>query len=178
MFKNIIRRALSGGSAERNPEESSETGGTGYFSPAEGSQRDRRRGGYSLVELMVGSGALTMVMAGMFGALGQAAGLTENVRSAEFATQVLQIEMEEMLLMQWEGIEAMGQTSTFDPGSYFAEVPLRNYTCARTITNLEANMKEVRLTVAWQDLRGMEHQREFVTYYSKNGLYDFDYTSL
>ena len=141
-------------------------------------QRRRRLGGYSLVELLVGSGALTMVMAGMFGALGQATGLVENVRSASFATQTLQLEMDEILFMQWDEIEAMGENSTFDPGTYFSEVPLRNATCARTITNLDPNMKEIRLSVSWQDLHGMDHNREFVTYYSKNGLYDFDYTSL
>ena len=119
-----------------------------------------------------------MVMAGMFGALGQATGLVENVRSASFATQTLQLEMEEILFMQWDEIEAMGENSTFDPGTYFSEVPLRNATCARTITNLDPNMKEIRLSVSWQDLHGMDHNREFATYYSKNGLYDFDYTSL
>ena len=86
MFKNLISKALSGGPAERNPERSSEARSPAFFSPEEGSQQGRREGGYSLVELMVGSGALTMVMAGMFGDLGQAAGLTENVRGAEFVT--------------------------------------------------------------------------------------------
>ena len=177
MIAKLAKQMLRGRSRARIHEGNSKNGGPGDVLQAEARQKRRRLGGYSLAELMVGSGALTLVMTGMFGALGQASGLAENVRSADFAAQTLLIEMEEVLLMQWEEIEAMGTNSSFDPGTYFSEIPLRNATCARKITDVDPNMKEIRLSISWQDLHGMVHDREFVTYYSKNGLYDFDYTS-
>ncbi len=134
--------------------------------------------GFSLVELMVGSTVLTLVLAGSFSGLGQALCISEVVQSSNFASQLLQSEMDEIHLMQWNEVNRLEGTSSFDPRKNFSSVPLRDYSCTRVISQKGSSQKEVRLTVGWTDLRGKPHNREYVTYYTKEGLFDYSYRTL
>ncbi len=134
--------------------------------------------GFSLVEMMVGSAVLTLVLAGSFSGLGQALLIQENVQSSNFATQLLQSEMDEIHLLNWSEISRLQGTGNFDPRTNFSTVPLRDYTCTRVVSTLGTTQKEIRLEVGWTDMRGKTHSQSYVTYYTKDGLFDYSYRAL
>ena len=144
--------------------------------PGRRSTQDKK--GFSLVELMVGSTVLTLVLAGSFSGLGQALCISEVVKSSNFAAQLLQSEMDEIHLLQWDEVDNLEGTSSFDPRKNFSTVPLRDYSCTRIISPKGSFQKEIRLIVGWTDLKGMPHNQEYVTYYTKDGLFDYSYRTL
>ena len=121
---------------------------------------------------------MTLVLAGCFSGIGQALLISENVKSSNFAAQVLLSEMDEIHTMQWTEVDQLPSSGSFDPKAYFSIVPLRDYNCQRAVTNLGSLQKEIRLTVSWKDLKGLSQDREYVTYYTKDGLYDYTYRAL
>jgi len=137
----------------------------------------REQRGFSLVESMMGATVLTLVLAGCFSGLGQALLISENVKSYNFAAQLLQSEMETVRALQWGEVNSLGNGS-FDPTKYFSNVPLRDYSCQRLISNKSSDQKEIRLIVTWMDLKGISHSREYVSYYTKGGLSDYYYRAL
>ena len=79
-----------------------------------GRARKGKNGGFSLVEFMVGSGVMTLVLAGCFSGIGQAIVISENVESSNFATQILQSEIDEIHTMQWSEIEQLSNQGAFN----------------------------------------------------------------
>ncbi len=135
--------------------------------------------GFSLVELMVGSAALTLVLAGTFSGLGQAICISEVVQSSNFAAQFLQSEMDDIHLLQWSEVANLQGKEVIDPEDWnFSTVPLRDAAFTRIVSSRGTSQKEIRLIVEWTDLRGIRHSNEYVTYYTKDGLFDYSYRSL
>ena len=128
--------------------------------------------------MMVGSTVLALVLAGSFSGLGQALLIEENVQSANFASQLLQSEMDDIHLMNWNEVSSLPGRGEFDPRKNFSTIPLRDYTCSRFVTSLGSAQKQIRLQVAWTDLRGRTHSQDYVTFYTKDGLFDYSYRSL
>ena len=126
----------------------------------------------------MGSSVLTLVLAGCFMGIGQAMIITENMRSSNFAAQVLEAEMENLRTGTWDDIAGMRESTTFRPSRYFTDVPLRDYRCTRSITSQGDSLKEIRLSVSWTDLKGVSHSRQTVTYYARNGLNDYFYRTI
>ena len=151
---------------------------TGFTGEHIESRSIKSKRGFSLVELMVGSTVLTLVLAGSFSGLGQAFLIEENVQSSNFAVQLLQSEMDEIHLLNWNEISQLQGTGSFDPRKNFSTVPLRNYTCTRIVSSLGSTQKEIRLQVGWTDMRGRTHSQGYVTYYTKEGLFDYSYRAL
>ncbi len=130
-----------------------------------------KQGGFTLAELLVGTAANLLVIAGLFSALGQGIIYSENARSLDFVTQLLDVEMDEIQVLGWTEINALDTSASFDPHAYFAQVPLRKYECIREVTNESAGLKKINLIVSWHDLRGLEHRRNSVTFLTENGVY-------
>jgi len=136
------------------------------------------RRGYSLVEMMVGSTVLTLVLAGAFSGMGQAFLINEYVEDANFAAMILQSEVEEVHSLQWSQIKNLPAKGTFYPTRYFTKIPLLNVKCTRFVSSLGNLQKEIRLVVSWESAKGHVHDRELVTHYTKNGIYDYNFSSL
>ena len=125
---------------------------------------------------MVGLLALTIVLAGAFSGLSQGTVMADNVRSKDFVNQLLQVEMEDVLQLSWKELCSVEPKARFDPRRYFSYVPLRDYTCERSIDELGRSQKVIRLRVTWTDLKGKVHDRVLITFYSENGTYDPPYS--
>lgn len=154
--------------------------GIEYHRENKSGDRAHKKRGYSLVELMIGATLLTVVLAGTFSALGQALFLSEKVQHSNFVTELLQSELNEVNNYNWDRIITLPASESFDPAKYFSDIPLKNYTCTRTVVNhpTYSNMKEIRLTVTWDDMRGKSYSRELVSYYAKGGMNDYNYEAL
>ncbi len=135
--------------------------------------------GHSLTEFMMGTSVMTVVLAGSFSAVNQATFMSEGVQSENFAAQVLQTEMEYLRTLQWSEIEALRKNSRFDPEEHFTNFPFKHYKCERIITPRGEHQKEIRLVFSWTETKGRKtNQREFVSYFTEGGLYDFNYRTL
>ena len=145
----------------------------------ENKKRFRSRRGHSLVECMVGTGVMTVVLAGTFSAVGQGMLMSDGVKSEEVAIQVLQTEMENLRTLSWNEIDRLQRRGKFDPSTSFPDFPFTNYRCERIVTPKGDSQKEIRLIFSWSATRGRRtNQREFVSYFTKGGLYDFNYRAL
>jgi hypothetical protein len=145
---------------------------------SEGKSPWQREGGFSLVELMMGSSVLTLILAGCFLGFGQAMVISENMKSSNFAAQVLEAEMEKLREKTWAEIGEIRESTSFNPARHFDKVVLRDYACNRSITDRSENLKQILLTVEWTDLKGMAHTRKMVTYYARNGMNDYFYRAI
>ena len=142
-------------------------------------RKRKKSWGHSLTELMMGTSVMTVVLAGSFSAVRQATFMSEGVQSENLAAQVLQTEMEYLRTLQWSEIEALPKNGKFDPEEHFTNFPFKKYKCDRIITPRGEYQKEVRLVFSWTETKGRKtEQREFVSYFTKGGLYDFNYRAL
>ncbi len=136
--------------------------------------------GFSLVEMMIGTSVLAVILAGCFGALGQALVISENAKQSNFVTELLKCEMNQIQTLNWQALNKLPKKGAFDPKTYFSDIPLINYTCQRQVKNhvTIADLKEIRLVITWNDIKSKTRTRELMTYYSKLGLNDNHYEAL
>jgi Tfp pilus assembly protein PilV len=146
-----------------------------------GVARRRHPRGFTIFEVMMA----TFVMA--MGITTSVIGITSSLKTLDvarnitLASQVLQSEMELLRLKNWADIAAMTGTSSVDLSSMFtgdAALTAR-FTLTRTVSDLAGKvgeMKNIQLVCTWTALDGRVISRQFSTYYTKNGLYDFYYT--
>ncbi len=136
------------------------------ITPYSTAARSADRGGYSLVELMVGIMILGIVLASTFAGMKQGFFLLENTRANTQVAQVLQDEMENLRAMNWSSIEALSGESEFFE-SY------DGYMGQRAISTLKEDQLQVVLSVSWTDTRGIEHLSNYISNFTKEGLNDF-----
>ena len=135
-----------------------------------------RSGGYSLVELIIASGIMAIVFGTSFGVLGQGFKLMESARDLTRASQILQSEMELLRTENWATISTMAETSTFLPHAEFETEFQSRYTCTRkVVTSGKSDQRLITLRVAWTTRGGVDHERSYVTYYTKEGINDYYY---
>ncbi len=128
--------------------------------------------GFTLIELTIGMGVLTLVLATMFSALTQSISTKERAKSLTFAHQAMQLELMELQSLSWSEVEALSST-TLSLSANFPEVPLRNPSFTRSVTDPNAVTRNVTLTLSWEDREGRIHSRELSTQLVKGGLYDY-----
>ncbi len=134
--------------------------------------------GFSLVEVMMASFVLVLAIVGAITTLQRGFQALDTARSYNYASQVMQSELERLRLFSWNQLQTL-QTSgntTVDttpvPGS-----TAPGFSCIRSIRDLRTGMKEITLTATWSGHDGRSHNARFITRYSQNGLYDYFYTA-
>lgn len=115
--------------------------------------------------------------------IGMTAGFKQidTARNITLSSQVLQSEMERLRLMNWADISALTGTSTVDLTTVFTDDTdlASRFTLTRTVADLSGRvgeMKTITLVCGWTTINGRALSRQFTTYYTKNGLYDYYYT--
>ena len=116
-------------------------------------------------------------------------------RDTTLASQIIQSEVERLRLMSWSGISALPASETVSLSTMFTtntEITSR-FTATRTVgavsdppastgwgwawkTWSTDDMKEITIAVSWKGYDQRSHSLSMVTYYAKNGLYDYLYT--
>jgi hypothetical protein len=117
----------------------------------------------------------------------------DNARYTTLAGQILQSQMEKLRLLTWTQLSH----PTYGPVSFPTFVPdlastttahLNRFVvggtpglCSQAITAapspFDTTLKEITLTATWIGMDGRQHSLSYVTYYGKNGISDFFYTS-
>jgi len=144
-------------------------------------RRKKRQAGFTIFEVTMAT--FVMAMGISTSIVGITAGFKQLdvARNITLSSQVLQSEMERLRLMNWTDIAALTGSSTVDLESVFTddEALAERFTLLRTVgdvTGKVGEMKEITLQCSWTGIDNRTLSRQFTTYYTKNGLYDYYYT--
>lgn len=136
----------------------------------------RRRGAFSLIEVMVASTVLVVGISGALVTLQRSIDSIAQARQLDAASQLMQTELERLRLLNWNQLQSLqdsGRTAVaVPPGGDFAR-----FSCERQIRDLRDGMKEITLTAHWGGLDGRAHRASLVTRYGRSGLNDYFYTT-
>jgi type II secretory pathway pseudopilin PulG len=142
------------------------------------SPRGRCGFGFTLVEVMVAAIVLALAITTAITTLMHGFRAVDSARHFTYASQVMQSEMERLRLKNWAQLQAMQEsTDTRVEAAVVAGATSESFACTRTIRDLRPDMKEIALVSTWRGIDGRPHTARYITRYSKNGLYDYFYTS-
>jgi len=139
----------------------------------------RRQRAFTLVEVMVAMTVLILVFVSSVSAITIGFRVMEDARMNTMASQILQSEMENIRLKNWLQIEDLQlNNGAFTVESSLGTDRFNQFSCTRTITDVNAELKNVEVALTWTSMDGRLHDRRYMTTVGKNGLNDYFYRSL
>jgi prepilin-type N-terminal cleavage/methylation domain-containing protein len=141
--------------------------------------KNRRRRGFTLVEVMIAMTVLSLALASSMVAITAGFRVMEDARMTTLASQVLQSEMETLRLKNFTEISELpvNDPTTFTIDSTLDTASFNRFTCTRTVTGT-GNMREITLRVDWTTTSGLNRSRQYYTYFGKGGLSDYFYRKI
>lgn len=110
-----------------------------------------------------------------------------DARDTTLASQIMQSEIERIRLMPWDlpsgnGIQQLAASEVLNLSTMFTSNPAvaAKFALTRTVaedSTRPTDVKNINLSVTWRSYDGRPHTRTMSTVYSKNGLYDYYYTT-
>ncbi|MBI5382380.1 MAG: hypothetical protein HZA31_10815 [Opitutae bacterium] len=146
-------------------------------------QRPRRfvsHGGFTLVEAAVAAAVMVLVLTSSLAVLQRGFQSLDNARNITLVSQIMQSEMERLRLQSWDTVNNYGANDTLNLDSSFANstaVSQRRISLTREKTSVHTDMLQIKFTVTWNSYDGRPYSRSYLTYYGRNGLYDYFYNS-
>ncbi len=138
------------------------------------------RRGFTIAEVMVAASVMALAISTAITTMQSAFLALDSARNITLAGQMMQGEFEKMRLKDWATIStyAAGPTTlTIDPTFTSNAAIGHRFTLQRTVADVNADMKQITLTITWNGYDARPHSRFYTTYYGRNGLYDFFYNS-
>jgi hypothetical protein len=149
----------------------------------------RRERGFTIVEVAMSAGVMAFAISAAILVLGRGFASLDTSRCLSYASQIMQSEMEKTRLTQWgngtvagTGTGGVGVTSyptawttiTIDPAFTTAGDVGSRMTLKRKAEDVHTGMIRITLQISWTTYDGKRTlSRTYITYYGKNGLYDF-----
>ena len=101
----------------------------------------------------------------------------DSARNLVLAGQIMQTEIEKLRMSDWTTVSAYTDDTdtTMTVDSVFtsnAAIGSR-FTLTRRCASPQTGMKQITFTITWRNFDGRSMSRNYSTYYSQNGLYDF-----
>jgi len=141
--------------------------------------RRRRCAGFSIPEVALASFVMALGIATAITAIQMGFRSLDVARGTTLASQILQSEIERVRMMSWTSIDALPASAAVDLSTMFSSSPAlaASYTVTETVTDVIAGeIRQISVSAAWRGYDGRPHQLSMMTYYTKNGLYDYYYT--
>lgn len=139
------------------------------------------KAGLTIVEVMVAACVMALALTTSITTMQQGFNAIDTARCTTLAAQILQSTMENLRLQNWSQISTYAASQTVDISTiYGTNLPAsKNFACTLVVADVtgQTNMKQITLTVTWSGLNGRSHSLNTTSYYGKNGLYDYFYTS-
>lgn len=141
--------------------------------------RRRRCAGFTIAEVSLATFVMALGIATSITALQMGFRSLDVARGTTLASQILQSEIERVRMMSWTSISALPASARVDLSTMFTSSPAlaASYTVTETVTDVVAGeIRQIAVAAVWRGYDGRSHQLSMVTYYTKNGLYDYYYT--
>ncbi len=154
-------------------------------SAAAGSPR-RRLAAFTIIEVASAAAIMAMVISTSIVVLQRGFASLDTARCLSYASQILQSEFEKVRLTTWgdgtiagtghSGVSSYSTVATqitIDSSYYSASDVGSRMTLTRTATDVHTGMIKITFTVTWKAYDGHRLTRNYITYYGKDGIYDF-----
>lgn len=134
-------------------------------------------GGFTLVEVIVGTVLMAIVFTSSYAAYFLGMNLVEDAREELRASQIIQSELERMRTMNWDAINSINAITLVNPQGDFIKKFSGDYRAYREVKDIsgETDLKLVRIFVWWTNSRGQRTYQVFNTVMTKEGLNDYHY---
>jgi type II secretory pathway pseudopilin PulG len=160
-----------------------------------------RRGGrraFTIVEVMVAASVMVLAITSSLIVMQSGMRALDTARYTTLAGQILQSQMEKLRLLSWTQLVDATNGPTTTANATFApdlaedatEQIKRFYVgsttgvCSQTFedagspyTTPSTTMKKITLTATWKGIDGRSHSLSYITFYGKNGISDFFWTT-
>lgn len=133
--------------------------------------------GFTLIEVCVAVAVLGLTIASSLVALRIGFGMIESARDSTLASQILQSEMENLRLKNWDKLEEL-EDGTFEMEKTFEPTAAGRFTCNQYVEEPASGLLMVTLEVAWETSLGSERSLRYATVFSREGLNDYYYREL
>ena len=130
---------------------------------------------FTLVQVILSSDIFGLLFAPVATALTQGFTIIENAHDNAHINQILQSEIENIRSMYWEDFDAMDNCERIQQQAGISTLISNRYVCERFINERRVGHNEIILTTNWTDRRQVSYFRKFVTYYTKEGMYDYQF---
>lgn len=157
---------------------------------------DRRRRGFTIPEVVVGTVVLVIGYVGLYGAMAWGRTMAKNSRENLRATEIMDEKMEQIRLYDWTEITNNAVGGYMDPTPFRQYFDPANpnktpvYWCKMIVTNVPSsfpssysgNMRQVSVVVLWTNYSGragaIPHARTNQTYVAWYGVQNYVFGSL
>ena len=121
---------------------------------------DRKKRGFTAVEVVIGATLMTTLIVGMLNLLKQGNYLVELSRDNTRVTQILQSEIEDLRTLNWNDLVELDGFQTVTPQGRFVSTYASDYYCYRYVIDSYDNptdKKWVWVYAAWTDSMSRTH---------------------
>jgi prepilin-type N-terminal cleavage/methylation domain-containing protein len=135
------------------------------------------KGGFTLVEVVVGSVLMAMVFSASYASYFLGMNMVEDAREELRASQIVQSELERMRTMNWDAVANSRTIESVTPEGIYIKQYSDDYRAYREIKDIdgETDIKLVRVFVWWTNSKGQRTYQVFNTIMTKDGLNDYHY---
>lgn len=143
-------------------------------------RRPRRPAAFTLLEVMMATGVLSMALSSAIIALQCGFRSLDTARISTAASQMMQSEMERIRLLNWEAVCALPAEEEVDLSTMHSTATIEGdrVTVIRRVqpvAGFNGDMKEITVTATWTAIDGHPAIRVFRMRYARNGLFDYYY---
>lgn len=146
--------------------------------PRNGPPGGRRRG-YTIPEVAFAVVVMAMAITTALAALQRAFLELDTARNLTLAGNIMQAQLEKERLLPWTEVSNPGYRPAIDSSFMSNPAVAGRFTLSRAVSVLPARdgrMVQVTLTVTWRGYDGRVHSRNYLTYFSRDGLYNYIYS--
>jgi Tfp pilus assembly protein PilV len=145
-------------------------------------ERSYRKRAFTILEVMLASIVMAMAITTSITTLQRGFLSIDTARNFVIAGQIMQSEIEKMRVSPWFSTATVtGLTDYTDASPAITIDPVftsnayinNRFTLSRHMADPKADLRQITLTVTWNNYDGRQMQRTYTTYYAKFGLYDF-----
>lgn len=139
---------------------------------------DGRLRGYTIPEVAFAVVVMAMAITTALVAMQRAFLELDTARNLQLAGNIMQSQLEKERLMPWTTVSNPGYRPAIDSSFMGNPAVAGRFTLSRSVSVLpgrDGRLVQVTLTVTWRGYNGRLHSRNYLTYFSQDGLSTYIY---
>ncbi|MDQ8193358.1 prepilin-type N-terminal cleavage/methylation domain-containing protein [Coraliomargarita sp. SDUM461004] len=134
--------------------------------------------GFTLTEVIVAIGIFTMVIAGGLSGVRRGFDILQDSRNYTRVSQILQSEIETLRTLSWDELTALPQNVAIEVDTQFDTSAYDMYVVRRWITEVNEDVRQVRVIVSYENDRGRLVTLRYHTFFTRGGVNDYFYRAI